>query len=511
MDYFDSREYLYEIPLSLFLVSVKSGRVMFASRQAEKKGIFIGADFFQMLLNKADFFVLIKNADKTGRFASALRIEDTPYNAKLSVSNAVYSGIECLLIAIEALKEARIADEDTFISRICNIYTNEKSKNKTFDFLGITARSTGAFCATLYEKRNQRYVIKGEWRDKRNVCIPILSADTDDHTEQEMDRLKNLKKAADKVYAVYKKKYGTQGLIVYFLDYSADMQTRDNIKKYARLYCLLSPDAPSSNKFAAAREGLNSLGQGFVIWDARTRILLFDNKAYREMFGYKNAQQLTENLGVNLTFKSDKTHVESYVDAKGRHYSVTHKLTRLGGRDIVTTIIFDITRYKQVETQLELMAKTDALTGLLNRRAGVDQLKRIYAENKQKRKTLTVCFADIDGLKDINDTYGHGAGDVMIKSIANVLKKYTDKIGVVCRLGGDEFVLILPGFNKSQAKLLTNQINRDAEKCLVGEAQGISMSFGYKEADYGPEETAQTLISIADCDMYQEKRKKSVK
>lgn len=99
----------------------------------------------------------------------------------------------------------------------------------------------------------------------------------------------------------------------------------------------------------------------------------------------------------------------------------------------------------------------------------------------------------------------------MIKSVADVLKEHAEKNGAVYRLGGDEFVLILPGFNRAQATQLAVQIGKAAAKCLVGEAQGISMSFGFKEAEYKPAETAATLISTADSEMYQEKRKKSAK
>jgi diguanylate cyclase (GGDEF)-like protein len=163
------------------------------------------------------------------------------------------------------------------------------------------------------------------------------------------------------------------------------------------------------------------------------------------------------------------------------------------------------------ETKLDMMAKTDALTGLLNRRAGLEYLETAYAECKQKNLPLTVCFADIDGLKSINDTYGHGAGDTMIKSASDVLKRYADKNGEVCRLGGDEFVLILPYTNKEQALLISAQIDRDIKRCLVSGAKGISMSFGFKEAEYTAGETSDALINVADQDMYREKRNKSAK
>jgi diguanylate cyclase (GGDEF)-like protein len=216
-------------------------------------------------------------------------------------------------------------------------------------------------------------------------------------------------------------------------------------------------------------------------------------------------------MGEGFAYRSKKTLEESLTDAKGNFYSVTHTPAKISGQDIVVTVINDITKYREAESRLELMAKTDTLTGLLNRRAGIETLRQVYGDCRGKQIPLTVCFADIDGLKSINDNYGHGAGDDMIVSVADVLHRHIDSIGSACRLGGDEFILILPGMTREQAMLVTEQIEQDAKKCLVGDSHGISMSFGFKEADYFSDESANTIVSIADHDMYQEKRKKSVK
>jgi diguanylate cyclase (GGDEF)-like protein len=108
---------------------------------------------------------------------------------------------------------------------------------------------------------------------------------------------------------------------------------------------------------------------------------------------------------------------------------------------------------------------------------------------------LTVCFADIDGLKHINDTWGHGAGDAMIQSVAAVLKKYVTQPGKVCRLGGDEFLLILPEQTAAQASLLASQISREAARNVVGGSDGITMSFGFKQAEFVAGDTAETLAA----------------
>ena len=76
----------------------------------------------------------------------------------------------------------------------------------------------------------------------------------------------------------------------------------------------------------------------------------------------------------------------------------------------------------------------------------------------------------------------------------------------MCRLGGDEFVLILPGMNQVQALLMAEQIKSAVAKCFVSNSRGISISFGFKQAEYTREETTASLVSVADTDMYRDKR-----
>lgn len=510
MDYFEARQYLNNLPARVFIVSVKSGKIIYSNKEAEKVGIFAGINFAGMLSDINAFNSLNKSIDRDPQeLTLTLKINENPYSAKLSLSPARYSGLQAWIIVINELEDAKMRNAEGVISRLCDIFTESSGRNKTRDFLELSANSVGAFCATLYEKKENRFVIKEEWRNKKNVVIPVLCPNFEDNSVSEMDRLKRLKRARDMFCVLYKKSYGTEGVVIYSFETAADKQSRQNLEKYVSLYKTLSPDAPNNNILLMIKRGLDMISQGFAVWNAGTRDIIYENKGYIELFGYMCERKMTGMIGSSLN--SDKVQRENFRDIKGNDYVITHTVNRVRGESIVTTLIYDITEYREAEIKLDMMAKTDALTGLMNRRAGIERLEVIYDECRRKRTPLTVCFADIDGLKFINDTYGHGAGDVMIKSVADILKKHVDRAGVSCRLGGDEFVLILPGYDKEQATMLAAQIERETKKCLIGEAQGISMSFGFKEAEYGPQETADTLVSIADSDMYMEKRRKSAK
>ncbi len=510
MDYFEAKQYLISLPAPVFIASVKSGKVLYANRQAEKKGIYAGISFFRMMEDTTPLPFLQKIIEKEPKECTiGLKINEILYNAALSICGARYKGMQSWFISVNSLEEAYSQNALSVTSQIGEIFLGDSAR-KTYDFLALTGKSAGAFCASLYEKRNQRFVLKEEWRESKSVCIPVLTPNFEENALSELERLGRLKRAFDSAYAIYRKAYGTTGVVLYFFAREVSPQVKGNLEKYIGLYGILSPDTPENSMQITAKKGLDSISSGFAVWDADTRELLFHNKAYRDLFG-SNTGELSEILAYDMSFRSRKAAEETLTDIKGNRYCVTHTPAKMCGHDIVATVINDITKYWEAETKLELMARTDALTGLLNRRAGTERLESVYAECREKGIPLTVCFADIDGLKRINDTYGHGEGDNMIKSVADVLRRHIGKTGEICRLGGDEFVIILPGADRQQAMLLSGQISGDIRKCAVGESHGVSMSFGFKEAEYAGNETADTLVNVADQDMYQEKRRKTAK
>lgn len=504
MDYYDARHYLDAMPLPILIADRRSGHVLFANAQAQKKQ-FVG-NLFSIIENSNDFSALI---DSLSRDVVECRIDGRAYHVRMAVCSAVYNGAAALLITVTSMTLADAASPADAVLQICSIYTDPSQPQKTQAYLRVSGESVGAYCVSLYEKRNKRFVLKEEWRQRKSVCVPVLRADIGSVLPAETARLRMLKRAKDAVSVPYTKQFGTQGVIIYYFDRMADKDAHNLIAQHVDIFKRLSSDAPGIGQRTVIQKGLNALDEGVAIWDFETRKLLLANKSYRMLFGYADPRRLSDVLGLGIKPNAPTAYSEEFTDMKRRYFKITHYTTRQKGRTIVTSIMIDMTSQKKAETQLERMARKDALTGLDNRRAGIENLRRIYAECKAVRQPLTVCFADIDGLKYINDTYGHGAGDSMIRAVADVLRCHVQNIGTVCRLGGDEFVLILPGIRRAQATMLTAGIERDTAKCLVGQSQGITMSFGFKEADYGSDETADALVNVADFEMYREKRKKS--
>ena len=168
------------------------------------------------------------------------------------------------------------------------------------------------------------------------------------------------------------------------------------------------------------------------------------------------------------------------------------------------------TKTKELEhskSEAELLARTDALTGLSNRRNFFETAHDIFAQAKQDNIPITVVMVDIDYFKIINDTYGHSAGDVVIKNIASILKK-DSQVTNVARLGGEEFALLLPKIELPEALVKVNCLRtRVADTQFLHDGQEISVtaSFGlslYRDAEVNLEE----LIHRADQALYTAKR-----
>ncbi len=492
-------------PLPLFTVSIKNGKILTANSLAHENGIHINADFFDMLEEKALFSKLVKYSHSPFRQEAKLNINNIHYYAHIHANEINDDGEASLLLLLSKLEPVSLLSEQEVIENVINGYKNN-IKNPLFNFLLLTAQNVGAFNASLYEKKNGRFSLCDEWRGRKCVCVPLLSEDYERNMSTEIKRLRSLKRAEDVMCVPYQKKYGTQGLVIYFFEKRAHELLRQRISNYIDVYKVLAPDKPKS-VLSAVEKGLECVEQSIGIWDAETNELLYHNKAFREKFGKGSTQLLIKRFPKD--YKPGEGPNLVYSDSKGRCFSMSHKKTRHGKRNLITTVVCDITRYKKAESRLQMLARTDALTGLNNRRAGLEMLDNAYSQCKQRGEPLTVCFADIDGLKKINDTYGHGVGDNMIRTVAGILRKQLDGVGHVCRLGGDEFVLIMPGCKKDEAMLLTLQIEKAVNRSFLNNSDGISISFGFKEAEYSEGETSSTLLSIADFNMYKEKQKKA--
>lgn len=149
-------------------------------------------------------------------------------------------------------------------------------------------------------------------------------------------------------------------------------------------------------------------------------------------------------------------------------------------------------------------AKTDALTGLLNRRGYDDSM---MARSKAPLKdTFVYASMDLNGLKQANDSFGHEAGDKLLKSAASCMRKCFGAYGELFRLGGDEFVALLE-VDDQQLETLKREFDEMIKNWSIHIVKGLSVSCGYVQHKEFPEKTLEELVKIADMRMYQAKQK----
>lgn len=171
-------------------------------------------------------------------------------------------------------------------------------------------------------------------------------------------------------------------------------------------------------------------------------------------------------------------------------------------------ILHDITEAKRYREELEHQANHDILTGLANRNLLRDRLQLAIAFASHSQHAFTVVFIDLDRFKVINDSLGHGAGDQLLKLIAERLRQCTRDIDTVARLGGDEFVIVSGG-GCAPGELISGleQLKGSIAEPLVLDGQEVVISASIGFCCYPADgEDADTLLRNADTAMYRAKQ-----
>jgi diguanylate cyclase (GGDEF)-like protein/PAS domain S-box-containing protein len=130
----------------------------------------------------------------------------------------------------------------------------------------------------------------------------------------------------------------------------------------------------------------------------------------------------------------------------GSHRWVENRYTPVRDKDgrliEVEGIIIDITERKAAEDKIALLARTDGLTGLANRTTFIERLRQAFAATRRGASPFAILYIDLDHFKDVNDTLGHPAGDLLLREVSERLKSVTRENDVIARLGGDEFAIL---------------------------------------------------------------------
>ncbi|MBC9250372.1 hypothetical protein A9179_08825 [Pseudomonas alcaligenes] len=164
----------------------------------------------------------------------------------------------------------------------------------------------------------------------------------------------------------------------------------------------------------------------------------------------------------------------------------------------------DITGLKLVEQELRALSITDALTGVHNRRYFQERLEAEIARVQRFGGELSVVMLDIDHFKQINDRFGHEAGDRVLKALCERLRQRLRGIDVFCRLGGEEFIVLCPSTSAAQAMALASSLWQVLRSEPVEGVGRVSASFGV--ASWRPGEGADGMLRRVDSRVYAAKQ-----
>jgi diguanylate cyclase (GGDEF)-like protein len=159
-------------------------------------------------------------------------------------------------------------------------------------------------------------------------------------------------------------------------------------------------------------------------------------------------------------------------------------------------------------SELKEIASRDEMTGLHNRRHFHEVAEQELAVAQERRDTLAILLLDLDGLKAINDEYGHGVGDIVITRLAQVISKHIRTTDVAARLGGDEFGVVMQGTDKRGAFALARRLWDEMERTPMYEEGKtrlmVTVSIGVAGYPWGGD-TVDEMLHWADADMYANK------
>ena len=214
-----------------------------------------------------------------------------------------------------------------------------------------------------------------------------------------------------------------------------------------------------------------------------------------QLLGQSNNEGLVDPVEVDWARK-DGTSLKVRLSAQ-------EVLNDQGHLEAYEVIVEDITKQRELEDHLRRLAASDPLTGLANYRHLIDALDMEIRRSMRTGREFALLLFDLDGLKQINDTYGHVTGSHAICRMADALTLFCRDIDTAARFGGDEFALLLPETGAEAA----NSVARRIRNSIADDRNGPRLSVSVGTSVYPRDgDTVENLVSTADTAMYAMKR-----
>lgn len=277
---------------------------------------------------------------------------------------------------------------------------------------------------------------------------------------------------------------------------------------------------------------LDSLDAAVYVADLETYELLFMNAYARERIGEGRSGKCWQVLQCNQEGPCSFCNNAQLLDEQGEPVGVLvweFQNTRNGhwyqcrdlavrlsnGRMVRVEVATDITERVEMEralkdavTRAERLACTDDLTGLNNRRAFFTHAEQALKQARRYRTPTALVMFDIDHFKQINDTYGHAAGDEALRALAANISNEVREADVLARLGGEEFAILMPKTTRLEARIMAERLQKTINATEIlheGQCVQLTASFGLMACEDNSK-TLDLMLSQADHAMYASKR-----
>jgi diguanylate cyclase (GGDEF)-like protein len=175
----------------------------------------------------------------------------------------------------------------------------------------------------------------------------------------------------------------------------------------------------------------------------------------------------------------------------------------------LTRVIHYAIERQKAQSRLQNLTLVDELTGVYNRRGFMTIANQQVKLAQRTQTQWMIIFADVDGLKKINDTFGHPEGDEVLREVANLLKSTFRESDVIARIGGDEFAVLAMAATESVAQSFTHRLQNmvDLHNAALGRKYRVSISLGLAHYDPQNPRRVEEVLAQADAAMYEHKRK----
>ncbi len=236
-------------------------------------------------------------------------------------------------------------------------------------------------------------------------------------------------------------------------------------------------------------------------------------RLFKELFAPASRSVFEQSFGVLLETGEHRQEAE-IVCKDGNTITVDCSLSTIHNEHgEVTSIValqHDITERVRLRERLRMLSLADPLTGANNRRGFFHLAEQELRFANRSKSALLLLFADLDGLKDINDALGHKEGDQALKETAEVLRETFRESDIIGRVGGDEFAVLAMGAPATTANRIRARIRERLDARNARQNRRYQLSFSAGIADYNPDNpcSLDELMARADALMYQEKRQK---